>query len=91
MKIPRCCKNCPNRYHGMCNCVAPMYSDWVDDYESTPVVYNPILIEEDIKDKRIKELENQINIKDRRIKKLEDQIKGLIKWYGMSVEAFTLA
>ena len=72
MLIPRCCKNCSNR-GGICHCVSPLYSDLIEDtHPETPIIYNPILIEETPQDIRIKQLEKEIT-------KLKEQIKELNK------------
>ncbi len=47
MKIPKCCKNCANKYRGACCCSLPAQcNEWVEDDESfdnktITVTFNP--------------------------------------------------
>ena len=40
MLIPKCCKNCANKYRGACSCTLPCYcNEWVEDGETFTTFY----------------------------------------------------
>lgn len=86
MLIPKCCKGCLNRNSGFCNCVLPLYcNEFVEEDETrdinTNITYIDMLRKESSellvnslteKDKKIAELQKQLEEKEKRIKELDD-------------------